>query len=363
MANFIITSSYGETSLWHYSNSLANELASRHHNVIVVVTGQRHDIESPSSNPSVLTWPSTKPKKWKDFVFLHKLIKKQKTDCIIGFVGGINVSMITGWFDRVPSRVAYYQIISKAVERDTELSHLKITCQRSRKRLVYLLTSKIIAVSHACALDVIETYKVLLRKVKVLPILIDDPGMTADLDQREEKVVCVARQDHNKGQDILINAIPAILEKNPDLKILFIGEGPARQDYEALANSLGVSKNTKFTGGLPHSDTLAQMASASALVLPTRDDALPLVIIEALSVGTPVIATRVGGIPEIINDGETGILVTPENSPEMAEKINLVIQSADLRECLSHSGKQLFIDHFSLKNIDQHADYFEVLLN
>jgi len=362
MSSFIITSTYGDTSLWYYSYALAKELANRSHKVTIIITGQRNDLVSSETNPAIYTWPSVKPKTLSDFKFMQKLIKSVQPDCVIGYIAGINVSMIMSWLNGVNVRMAYYQIISRAIERDTDLSKGIIFFQRMRKKIVYKLTNNLIAVSKACAVDLIRTYNVPSKKVNILPLLIDDFGTKQRFVNRCQKIVCVARLDHNKGQDILIKAIPSIVKDNPGLKTFFIGDGPYKKIYEELVNEIDMEGNVIFTGKISLAETKAHMASALALILPTRDDALPLVIPEAMSVGTPVIACNVGGIPEIIDDHVTGLLFSQENHKELSQKVIELLNDLALWKKLSKNGLEHFIRYRSMQNISNHADYFENLV-
>jgi len=110
-----------------------------------------------------------------------------------------------------------------------------------------------------------------------------------------------------KGHDVAAEAVGRLLPRFPDLRLLVAGDGPARDD---VAQALAPLGDAALSLGF-RSDALELIAAADVLLLPTRMDAFPTSLLEAAAVGVPVVATRVGGIPEIVDDGVTGVLVDP----------------------------------------------------
>ena len=106
-----------------------------------------------------------------------------------------------------------------------------------------------------------------------------------------------------------------------------------------------------FAGRLPEEDTLAEIARADLLVLPSFMEGLPIVLMEAMAVGVPVIASRVAGIPELVEDDETGLLFTPSNWDELASRIDLLLGDEALRRRLAESAKAKVASEFDTRNI------------
>jgi glycosyltransferase involved in cell wall biosynthesis len=133
-------------------------------------------------------------------------------------------------------------------------------------------------------------------------------------------VAAVGRLVDKKGFDVLLDAAPAILARFPGARIVLGGGGDLRGALEAQARRLGIAGAVTFTGALAHGDVLALVAAADLFVMPSvRDprgnvDGLPIVVLEAMAAGKPVVATAVSGLPLAVTAGETGLLV-PERDP------------------------------------------------
>jgi len=131
------------------------------------------------------------------------------------------------------------------------------------------------------------------------------------------RVVGIGRLVEKKGFDVLVRAAAHV-----DAVVEIIGDGPERERLEALSNG-----RVRFLGALPHAEAVARLRGASAFALPCRElpsgdrDGLPVALVEAMSAGVPVVTTAVGGIPELVRDGETGLLVAPGDDVALAAAI------------------------------------------
>ena len=129
-----------------------------------------------------------------------------------------------------------------------------------------------------------------------------------------------------KGHDLFVQAAHEVAKRIPEARFLVAGR--ATKDYmpvlRPLVSRLGIQNALTFMGH--RFDLIEIMAGADALVLPSRSEGLGITILEAMAVGTPVVATRVGGIPEIVVDGETGYLVPPDDVPALAEAMLRAVQ-------------------------------------
>jgi glycosyltransferase involved in cell wall biosynthesis len=134
-----------------------------------------------------------------------------------------------------------------------------------------------------------------------------------------------------KGIDILLRAFAIIKKDCPDLKLKIAGAGKEMDNLKELSNELGISTNVDFLGMVRGDEKIRLLQNALFLVLSSRSEGLPVVILEAFASGIPVIASRVGGIPDIVNDGVNGFLVSPEDIKELAEKMAVLLDKASLR--------------------------------
>jgi glycosyltransferase involved in cell wall biosynthesis len=143
--------------------------------------------------------------------------------------------------------------------------------------------------------------------------------------------VFVGRLTEQKALPVLLDALRAV----PAAKVELVGDGPDRATLEERVGVLGLGGRVTFTGALPRAEVLSHLAAARAAVLPSAWENLPHAAVEALAVGTPVVATAVGGVPEVVHDGQNGILVPPNDPAPLADALRSVLEDDALRERLA----------------------------
>ena len=144
----------------------------------------------------------------------------------------------------------------------------------------------------------------------------------------------IARLTDQKGIDVLLRAAADV----PDASFVLIGDGPDRAALETLAADLGVAERVEFAGW--SEDARADLARFDVFALPSRYEGLPLAIIDAMLAGLPTVATRVGSIPEAIEDGVQGLLVPPDDPAALAEALRRVAADPSLRERLGAAARE-----------------------
>ncbi|MFQ5353749.1 MAG: glycosyltransferase family 4 protein [Thermodesulfobacteriota bacterium] len=155
----------------------------------------------------------------------------------------------------------------------------------------------------------------------------------------------VAILRRKKGHHVLLEAIPAVLKKIPDALFVFVGNGPQRENIEAQIKRLGIEKNVRRLGLRKDVETV--LKGLDIFVLPTFQEALGTSILEASAMEVPVISTGVGGVPEVVREGVTGLLVEPDNAEELAEAIIKLLKDPALRASMGAEGKKLVERDFS----------------
>lgn len=159
------------------------------------------------------------------------------------------------------------------------------------------------------------------------------------LEEDEKLLVSAGTLRALKGHDVLLRAMPAILARHPRTRLFIFGEGPDREALESLASQLGIAAQVKIIGHL--STLLAQVLSAADVVVhPSRIESFGLVVAEAQACGTPVVASRIGGIPECVVDGETGFLVAPDSPEEIAARVGELLADAELCRHMGDKARQ-----------------------
>jgi glycosyltransferase involved in cell wall biosynthesis len=178
----------------------------------------------------------------------------------------------------------------------------------------------------------------------------------------EHLLLQVARFHPEKGHEFLFKALPLLRERlDKPVKLLLAGAGTFEAEYRRQVGELGVEQNVVFLGFRRDAPDL--MSAADVVVLASVAEAFGLVLTEALYLSTPVVATCVGGIPEIIRDGEGGLLVPPASPEALADAIEKVLSNESLRESMAGAGRERVVSEFSFTHmVQQYEQIYEALL-
>lgn len=160
-------------------------------------------------------------------------------------------------------------------------------------------------------------------------------------------VVC--RLTVQKGVSYGLQAFAAIAHAFPHAILLIAGEGPERSELERMAAELGLSESVRFLGWRPDSGRV--LAALDLLIAPSRWEGFGLVVLEAMARGVPVLATRVGALPEIVADGETGLLVASGDVGALAAALGRLLGDAGLRARLGAAGRERARREFGLERM------------
>ena len=156
-------------------------------------------------------------------------------------------------------------------------------------------------------------------------------------------VACVARLNEVKGVDILVAAWTYVAAALPDAVLLLVGDGPQRGALQQQVAGTSWERNVRFAGY--RSDVETALWAADLVVVPSRGEGLSLAALEAMGVGLPVVASRVGGIPEVVQDGTTGILVPPEAPEELARAVVSLLTDAERRARFAMAASRASVDY------------------
>ena len=150
--------------------------------------------------------------------------------------------------------------------------------------------------------------------------------------------VCVARLEHYKGIDVLLQALVLVQAQGIRLTMRVAGDGAERQALESLARTL-VLRDVHFVGAVAPDMVGDELREADLMILPSRGEGLPLAIVEAMAYGLPVVATRVGGNDEVVEDGVTGLLVAPEQPEALAASVIRLASDHDARRRMGEAAR------------------------
>jgi len=156
----------------------------------------------------------------------------------------------------------------------------------------------------------------------------------------EWRLVCVARLGEQKAHRILIEAIARLRESGMQAELVLVGDGPLRRSLQALVRVRGLEEQVKFAGWLNEQEVQAAIHRSRALVLPSFAEGLPVVLMEALALGRPIISTWVAGIPELVEHGVCGWLVPAASVEDLVTAMRAVMEAPSARlEAMARAGR------------------------
>ena len=156
----------------------------------------------------------------------------------------------------------------------------------------------------------------------------------------EPDIFLVAGLIYIKGIDVLIKSIPIVNKSVDDLRVYIAGSGPQENRLKTLIKRLGLEEHVKFLGFISENEKFQYYKTCKISVIPSRWDCQPTTLLEAMASGKPVVASRVGGIPDTVDDGKTGFLFESENVEDLANKIIKLLNDEQLIEEMGNASKE-----------------------
>jgi glycosyltransferase involved in cell wall biosynthesis len=198
-----------------------------------------------------------------------------------------------------------------------------------------LPAEKIVVIHNGCDLKRVEPFQPAPTGLRSsLAFGEDDPVL-----------IVIGRLEPQKGHAVLLQALVAVHREFPSVRLVAVGEGSLRRELENLAGALGLQDSVRFVGYQANVQDWLRLADAS--VLPSFYEGLPIVAIESLAAGKPMVATAVDGTPEVVLQGLTGLTVPAGDAPRLAAAIAEILRSPELRRNLGRRGRQWVEEHFS----------------
>jgi sugar transferase (PEP-CTERM/EpsH1 system associated) len=228
-------------------------------------------------------------------------------------------------------------------------------------------TTKIVCVSRDAENLCIDVVRIPRKKVRVILNGIDtvkfQPKRTAKSIFGENEIIIgnVARLAEEKDHLTLLEATKILKKWDLNIKTVIVGDGILREKLESISRSYGLNDHVVFLGMRDDIDQI--VPEFDIFALSSISEGVPLTLLEAMSCELPIIATNVGGNPEVVIDGETGFIVPPRDPVAIAEKIRLLIDNQDLRKLMGNKGRIRAEEKFSIKNTarEYYSLYCDVL--
>ena len=261
---------------------------------------------------------------------------------------------------RVVARPVRSELLFRALRTPLHIALGRLSARRSDVRL---------APSRATAREIEHDYGV--DGVRVVPNVTGAPlgprttresVRAPDSDEPaagEPYVLAVGRLRIRKGMEILLQALAQVRDRGQRLRLVVVGDGERREALEALSERLDLGARVHWAGRCSRLETARLRRRASALIVPSTYEGMPLVVLEAMSDGVPVIASAVSGIPEVVIDGETGWLVPPERSTALAGVLIEAVSDPEAARVRGEAGRERLDQWFRPHHAARH--WFEAV--
>jgi glycosyltransferase involved in cell wall biosynthesis len=285
-------------------------------------------------------------------VFMSYKIKKLSSDVNtwIFFLGG-EVLLLPILTARLLNKKVII-LLAGSLEREGRFKHgacYNLLC--SLKRVCCTLSTNIVVYSKSLITFCnVEKYrhKILIAHRHFLDF--ETFTATTPLPDRPPLIGYIGRLSGEKGVQHFTQALPAILSDRQDLRVLIGGDGQLKESIEASLQEEGVTARVDLPGWISHDDLPGYLNQLRLLVLPSYTEGLPNIMLEAMACGTPVLATPVGAIPDVIIDGKTGFIME-NNSPEcIGENVIRALNSPDLEQ-IAEDGRRFVEEHFTFEKV------------
>lgn len=298
-------------------------------------------------------------------VRLARLLKQKHVTILQTHGARANVyGRIAAWLVGVPCVVS---TVHNSI-RDYEVSRIKRWFYSTVLRATLPLADRMICVSDAIKQDALTDCPDAANKTTTVRNGVDLTRFSGAGDRHKIRrewcvgngptLLTVARLTEQKGHRFLIDALPGLLTEWPSLVCLFVGEGECRESLRKQARERGVEQSCRFAGAQNKVDDW--YAAADVVVLPSLSEGLPFVVLEAMAMARPVVASNVNGVPEIIQDGRNGLLVPPRNPQALATAIQSLLRDPVRAARIGKAGRQDVAAHFTAgKMIDDTVRVFE----
>ncbi|HYO48301.1 MAG TPA: glycosyltransferase, partial [Chloroflexia bacterium] len=320
---------------------LALRLDRTRYNVTVCATRSAGNYQPMLEAAGVQTFVLDRRSRWEThkLIGLARLMRRQRVHILHTHLFGSNTwGRILGKLAGVPVIIAHEHWSSKS-QREVWVD-----------KLLYRLSDRILVPSEASKRMVMEVEGIPDRHLHVIYNGIDRAQFAPRSDRAETRselgipdgiqvIGTVGRLSVEKGGvDLLIKAVARLRNDHPQARLVVVGDGPLREGLEEVAARLG--KDVIFTG--TRTDVARLLNAMDIFVLPSLHEAFPIAILEAMAVRLPVVATRVGGVPEVIQDGTTGLLVPPNDEQALHKSLRRLLTESQLAESLAQAGHRFY---------------------
>ena len=341
-------------------HNIAEHLVRQNHEVTVIYTKSKNQKISEKINYEIewakqlncMRYPLTIAK------ILKKVIKNKKLDVVHGngpealffprILKDKNIDFIMSshyadiWPFKIKEFLRFkypFSTLPIRIIHNMEIASERYACCNANKIIVFSKYSK---------RNISLKYAIKKNNIKVVYYGVDPRFFDIKINntQKNNLLFC-GRLVEQKGLDILLKALPNLKRHYKDLTLDVVGDGPCKKSYIQLAQKLGVEDVVNFHGYVPLPNLFQYYKKAKLFVLPSRSESFGIVLAEAMACGLPIVATNVGAIPEVVKNGETGILVKPGDSSALSIAISKLLDNPQKRKEMGRRGTKIAKEKFN----------------
>tara|TARA_B100000900_G_scaffold334798_1_gene296175 strand:+ start:1228 stop:2325 length:1098 start_codon:yes stop_codon:yes gene_type:complete len=354
MESILISTSRLGTAIPDYFKFLGEELTNNNFSVVFIFDGRVENLPPNEKNIKYFTYPSQRPTRIKDFIFICKIIKKEKPILCISNFGSTNIVSIASYIFKVSFRINYFHTSPQQLKIDSKRNPFYDWFLKQRKILILKINNHVITNSSAMSDLITKSYKIKKNKISVLPYLLEkSKNPWKPKDKREFSICIVGRLSLSKGHENLIYAFNECIKTNPKLKLLIVGDGPEKNTLRKLTESLKQKGHVAFLGNIPNRDIGAIFSKCLVSISASKSEAFGIVNIESLREGTPIICTNTEGAKDIIVNGKNGFIVDFAKKNDLSKTISKIIKNWDF---FSVNALKTFNEKYSKESISVHAE-------
>src|SRR3989442_4438187 len=210
--------------------------------------------------------------------------------------------------------------------------------------------SAVITVSEANARYIVKTFGVPTAQIHVIPCGVDGERFSPQGERLEPPhVVCVARLRPVKNLGLLLEACAALKSRGVEFRCVLVGDGPCRDELEAVRERLGLGGVVELVGSAEQAEVVVWWQRATIAALTSASEGMPVCLMEAAGCGVPAVATAVGGVPELIEEGVTGFLTTPGDAGGLADALERLLRDPELAARMGVAARRRAEERFSIR--------------
>lgn len=294
----------------------------------------------------VIEWTNKRPTSYKDFLFAYRLLKKEKPEYVIAHFGGTNVLLIAAWLTGVKHRIAWLHTLTEQTYLDAK-TKFRGWLSVFKRKSIYTLATHVVVLNEYGKKNALQEYGIPAKKLVKIYNGINDPGRLNHNISSPKSIRYVGRLDKSKGVDVLIKAFLQLSKKMTDVRLDIVGKGNMRDELEAMVAKEELTERVTICQPITdYSKVFDFICEAWFAVVPSRMDNFPTVVLEYFSTATPVIGSAVGGIPEMLENGNLGLLFKRDDVNALATQMQRLCEDDVLRNELAVKSRKAFEEKY-----------------